>query len=97
MNTEYKLCINCKHFKADQPDPKFQDEKRHQCWHEKNLIRQPEVSLVTGEKIAPKPPAFNIWNLEVMRAGSGYCGEAGLWYEAKTLPQMVNEAKEKAA
>jgi hypothetical protein len=55
----------------------------------------PLVSLVTGLPLAIAPvQEFNINNLEIMRKGSGYCGEKGQWYEVKDLLQMVANAQE---
>jgi len=85
VSEQYKLCINCQHFRLT-PQPT--------CWHEKNLKPLPPmISLVTGEPLAVMPKQeFNITNLEIMRSGGGYCGEQGLWYAPKHLSGMVSDA-----
>ena len=85
METHFKFCVNCKHFRNTAAGGN--------CWNEKNLVAMPpNISLVTGLPIdAPRIQKFVIGNLEVMRTGAGYCGEVGAWYEVKSLPEMIEE------
>ena len=87
MTTELKICVNCKNFRI---------EKGGQCWAAGNLKPMPpSISLVTGLPLAIAPvQKFHIEHLEIMRQGSGYCGEEGKWYEVKSLPQMIESMTE---
>jgi hypothetical protein len=89
MSTEWKVCINCKHYRNKPPFP-FPSIFDPYCGHPENIIRTPPINLVTGK---PKYPELklHITNLEIMREGGGYCGEKGIWYEVRSLPEMIQQ------
>ena len=80
---DYKICVNCKHYRAE-PEPR--------CFEPRNLIGPP-FSLVTGKPMKGGRRVAII-NLEIIRAGAEYCGEAGIWYDAKTPAQTSQNAPE---
>jgi len=89
VQEELRFCVNCSHYRHDP------DGSDGLCWNERNLRPIITVSLITGRRLAILPPQeFEIRNLNIMREGSGYCGEKGLWYESKSLSQMVESAKQ---